>query len=154
MHFKSKQQIIREKEGLKPNKNSMAIRQELKQVKRSKPEAKTSLPQTQRASKNINKQIIQLRSNFKCPNTVTEFLTKLKTLTLSEQESILAILQGKELAKMLKALGQPTFIGKKKAKQITTLVQAVITVKFPDEVSMINKCMKTCLLCKYCYVRG
>ena len=152
---KSKQQIIREKEGLKPNKNSMAIRQELKQVKRSKPEAKTSLPQTQRASKNINEQIIQLRSNFKCPNTVTEFLTKLKTLTLSEQESILAILQGKELAKMLKALGQPTFIGKKKSKQITILVQAVkagITVKFPDEVSMINKCMKTCLLCKYTYM--
>ena len=51
---KSKQQIIQEKEGLKPNKNSMAIRQELKQVKRSKSEAKTSLPQTQRASKNIN----------------------------------------------------------------------------------------------------
>ena len=52
---------------------------------------------------------------------------------------------------MLKALGQPTFTGKKKAKQITTLVQAVITVKFPDEVSMINKCMKTGLLCKYTY---
>lgn len=56
---------------------------------------------------------------------------------------------------MLKALGQPAFIGKKKAKQITTLVQAVkagITVKFPDEVSIINKCMKTCLLCKYAYM--
>jgi hypothetical protein len=43
-------------------------------------------------------------------------------------------LQGKELGKILKSLGQPAFWGKKKEKQIQTLLEAVkggmVCVKF------------------------
>jgi hypothetical protein len=64
------------------------------------------------------------------------FLLHLKTLPPSEQQHILGNLQGKELGK---ALGQPAFLGKKKEKQIQTLLEAVkggmVCVKFPDEVS-------------------
>jgi hypothetical protein len=42
----------------------------------------------------------------------------MKTLPPSEQEHILGNIQGKELGKILKSLGQPTFFGKKKEKQI------------------------------------
>jgi hypothetical protein len=38
---------------------------------------------------------------------------------------MLAELQGKELAKILKSLGKPTFLGKSKSKQIESLLQAI-----------------------------
>lgn len=74
---KSKQQIIREKEGLKPNKNSMAIPQQLRRSKIPKPEytSTTPLPQAQKESMEAIK---KLRLNFKCPVNVADFLVKLK----------------------------------------------------------------------------
>ena len=46
---------------------------------------------------------------------------------------------GEMHGKILKSLGQPAFLGKKKEKQIQTLLEAVkggmVCVKFPDEVS-------------------
>ena len=79
-----------------------------------------------------------MRTNFDS-SSLDVFLLHLKTLPPSEQEHILGNLQGKELGKILKSLGQPAFLGKKKEKQIQTLLEAVkggmVCVKFPDEVS-------------------
>jgi hypothetical protein len=129
--MKSKQQIIREKEGLKPNKNSVALRQQIR-----RPNKKCStISSTQTTT---DHHIQTLRTNFDS-SSLDVFLLHLKTLPPSEQEHILGNLQGKELGKILKSLGQPAFLGKKKEKQIQTLLEAVkggmVCVKFPDEVS-------------------
>ena len=128
---KSKQQIIREKEGLKPNKNSVALRQQIRRL--NKKCSTTSSTQT-----TTDHHIQTLRTNFDS-SSLDVFLLHLKTLPPSEQEHILGNLQGRELGKILKSLGQPAFFGKKKEKQIHTLLEAVkggmVCVKFPDEVS-------------------
>ena len=88
--LKSKQQIFREKEGLKPNKNSVSLSQ---QVKGSKSVSKSSkLP----VMKNPE---ITMRNDFTVP-TIEKFLCHLKTLPLEESETIFSNLQGKELAKI------------------------------------------------------
>ena len=57
-----------------------------------------------------NPEITTLRNDYTVP-AIEKFLCHLKTLPL--QETILSNLQGKELAKILKAIGKPTYSGKK-----------------------------------------
>ncbi|XP_028407340.1 uncharacterized protein LOC114529967 [Dendronephthya gigantea] len=115
--IKSKQQIFREQEALKPNKRSVALRQQIRpSVKKC---AAVSSTQTRK-----NQSIVNLRSNFNS-SSINAFLLNLKTLPHHEQEKVLGKLQGKELAKILKALKQPAFLGKKKEKQIKSLLEAV-----------------------------
>ena len=109
--LKSKQQILREKGGLKPNKNSMAIRQQLK---------KKGKPSKQKDSKEID----ELRSGN---ITSDQFLQSLSVYPEFKQEEILSLLNRKELAKILKSLGKPSFLGKKKSKQIETLIHVMKT---------------------------
>lgn len=128
--IKSKQQIFREQEGIKPNKRSVALRQQIRpSVKKC---SAVSSSQTRK-----NQSIVTLRSNFNS-SSVNAFLLNLQALPPPEQEQLLSNLQGKELAKILKALGQPAFLGKKKEKQIKTLLEAVkgglVCVKVPGEV--------------------
>jgi hypothetical protein len=59
-----------------------------------------------------NQSVATLRSNFNS-SSVNAFLLNLQNLSPPEQENTLGNLQGKELAKILKALGQPAFLGKK-----------------------------------------
>ena len=114
--LKSKQQIFREKEGLKPNKNSVSLRQ---QVKGSKSVSKSSkLPVMK------NPEITKLRNNFTVP-AIEKFLCHLKTLPLEESETILSNLQGKEFAKILKAIGKLTYLEKKKERQIKSLLEVI-----------------------------
>ena len=103
--LKSKQQIIQEKGGLKPNKKSMAIRQQLKT--KGQP------------SKQMKIKEIDLRAENTTPN---QFLQNLSVYPELKQKEILSLLNGKELAKILKSLGKPSFLGKKKFKQIETLI--------------------------------
>lgn len=107
--LKSKQQILWEKGGLKPNKGSMAIRQQLK--KKGRPSKHT-------------KEIDELRSGNITPD---QFLQNLSVYPVFKQEEILSLLNGKELAKILKSLGKPSFLGKKKSKQIETLIGVMKT---------------------------
>ena len=114
--LKSKQQIFREKEGLKLNKNSVSLRQ---QVKGSKSVSKSSkLPVMK------NPEITTLRNDFTVP-PIEKFLRHLKTLPLEESETILSNLQGKELAKTLKAMGKPTYLEKKKERQIKSPLEVI-----------------------------
>ncbi|CAB4031519.1 Hypothetical predicted protein, partial [Paramuricea clavata] len=99
--LKSKQQMIREKRGLKPNKNSMAIPQQLRHT-------------TSSSGKPKCKEIIQLRSGSMSSDNIRSFLQSLSTYPYSNREAMLAELQSKELAKILKSLGKPTFLGKRK----------------------------------------
>jgi hypothetical protein len=128
--IKSKQQIFREKEGLKPNKKSVALRQQIR-----RPEQKCSAVSP--GPTQTNEHVETLRRNF-TSSGLNVFLVHLQTLAQSEQEHTLKNLQGKEIAKILKALGQPAFMGKRKEKQINTLLGAVkgglVCAKFPDEV--------------------
>lgn len=114
--LKSKQQIFREKQGLKPNKNSVSLGQ---QVRGSKSVSKSSkLPVMK------NPEITALRNYFTVP-AIQKFLCHLKTVPLEELETILSNLQGKELAKILKAIGKPTYLGKKKERQIKSILEAI-----------------------------
>ena len=69
-----------------------------------------------------NEHVETLKRNF-TSSGLSVFLVHLQTLAQSEQEHTLKNLQGKEIAKILKALGQPVFMGKKKEKQINTLLE-------------------------------
>ena len=108
--LKSKQQILREKVGLKQNKSSMAIRQQLK--KKYQP------------PKRLNTKEIDESGNI----TSDQFLHKLSVFPNFKQEEILSLFNGKELAKILKSVGKPSFLGKKKEKQIETFIGAMKTM--------------------------
>ena len=112
---KSKQQIIREKSGLKPNKGSMAIRQQL-QCK-VQPDKKKNTA--------IEKEVNGVRSGSLTSDSITDFLHSLSVYPESKQEELLQQLNGKELSTILKSLGKPALTGKKKSKQIATLTQAM-----------------------------
>ena len=130
LFIKSKQQIIREKEGLKPNKNSVVLRKQIR---------KQSSNPTSTISRKETDDITKLRAEFECTESVTAFLQKLSSFTPPEQTRLLTQLQGKELTRILKAIGQPAFQGKKKAKQVTAIIETVhggtSTVIFPEKVS-------------------
>ena len=113
---KSKQQIIREKRGLKPNKKSMGIRQELKH----------SSLHTLKA-KQTSKEILQLRSENLSTVHITNFMETLLTYSHSVQEDILGKLTGEDLSKILKSLGKPSLLGKKKSRQIGILLELLKT---------------------------
>ena len=104
--LKSKQQMLREKGGLKPNKKSMAIIPQLK-----------TKGQPSKQIKII--EIIDLRAENTTPN---QFLQNFSVYPELKQKEILSLFNGKELAKILKSLGKPSFLGKKKCKQIETLI--------------------------------
>ena len=89
--LKSKQQIFRQKEGLKPNKNSVSLRQQVKGVK--------SVSKSSKLPVLKNLEITTLRNDFTVP-PIEKFLCHLKTLPLEESETILSNFQGKELAKL------------------------------------------------------
>ena len=80
---KSKQQIIREQRGLKPNKNSMAIRQQLKH-------SSHHTSKTNRTSK----ETLQLRSENLSNVNIANFMETLSTYSNSVQEKILGELTG------------------------------------------------------------
>ena len=54
------------------------------------------------------------------------FFQHLCALQLPDQHSLLNQLTGKELAKLLKSLGKPSFQGKKKEKQVLTVIETRI----------------------------
>ena len=103
--------MIRGKRGLKPNKNSMAIRQ--------------LWHMTSSSGKPKCKEIIQLRSGSMSSDNIRSFLLSLSAYPYSNREAMLVELLGKELAKILKSLGKPTFLGKRKSNQIESLLQAI-----------------------------
>ena len=113
--LKSKQQIFYEK-GLKPNKNSVSLRQQFKGLK--------SVSKSSRLPVMKNAEITTLRNDFTVP-AIEKFLCHLKTLPLEESETILSNLQCKELAKILKAMGKPAYLGKKKERQVKSLLEAI-----------------------------
>ncbi|XP_028418953.1 uncharacterized protein LOC114544552 [Dendronephthya gigantea] len=145
--LKSKQQIIREKEGLKPKKNSIAHRQQLSRNKKcsavshtrttvDQSHTQTTVDQSHTQTTVDQSHIQTLRNNFNS-SSLHVFLLHLQTLPFSEQENILTKFKGKELGKILKSLGQPAFFGKKKEKQIQTLLDTIkrgqICINFPKE---------------------
>ena len=58
-------------------------------------------------------------------DNIRSFFQSLSAYSYLNREAMLAKLQGKELAKILKSLGKPTFLGKRKRKQIESLLQAL-----------------------------
>ena len=141
--LKSKQQIVREKEGLKPNKNSTALRQGIK----------SSMKKNTNRQARTSTEISTLRDDLGCSKTVADFLSNLTKLSLTEKRTLLSELHGKELTKILKAIGQPGLSGKKKENQITVLLQAIENgtsiIKYPEEVCKPKfKCWKNLFLGK------
>ena len=104
---KSKQQIIREQRGLKPNEKSMAIRQQLKHS--SLHTSKTN---------HTSKETLQLRSENLSNVSITNFIETLSTYSNFVREKILGELTGQELSKVLKSFGKPSLVGKKKVDKL------------------------------------
>jgi hypothetical protein len=69
-------------------------------------------------SDNNGHHIQTLRTNFDRSSLDVFLLHLHENFPPSEQEHILGNIQGKELGKILKSLGQPAFFRKKKEKQI------------------------------------
>ena len=140
--LKSKQQIIREQLQLKPKKSSQSLREGLK-VSTNKSGKCTSKTGSQAPGvpgseeKSIPPEIVHVRQNMKCAETVRQFLMALKLA--EELKSIIQFLTGRELMKILKSLGLPSFSGKSKTKQVDALfgyLTAVdaVDLKHPEKV--------------------
>ena len=134
--------FISEKLQLKPKKSSQSLRQGLK-VSTNKSGKCTSKTGSQapgvpgNEEKSIPPEIVHVRQNMKCAATVRQFLMALK---LAENlKSIIQFLTGRELTKILKSLGLPSFFGKSKTKQVDALfgyLTAVdaVDLKHPEKV--------------------
>ena len=125
MFLKSKQQIIREKLNLKPQKGSVALRQDIKKPKKNKNKYKL-IEITSSVPGNQTPDIVKLlQENFEKPEIVAECLREIGKAT--DPQSHLNHLTGKQLTKLLRALGKPALDGKGKAKQIAVLLPVIIT---------------------------
>ena len=124
MFVKSKQQIVREKLLLKPRKGSVALREDLKGKigKASGSTAKQTTSTETVAAKIVPSVIVKLRDNFESPENVTCCLREI--LQQPSKREILLSLSGKELTKLLLALGQPGLDGKKKTRQVEILLSS------------------------------
>ena len=71
-----------------------------------------------------NPEITTPRNDFTVP-AIEKFLCHLKTLSLEKSETILSNLQCKEHAKILKAMGKSVYLGKKKERQVKSLLEAI-----------------------------
>ena len=136
MFVKSKQQMGREKLLLKPRKGSVALREELKGKigKASGSTAKQTTSTETVAAKIVPSVIVKLRDNFESPGNVTCCLREI--LQQPSKREILLSLSGKELTKLLLALGQTGLDGKKKTSQIEILLSSSheCIIKYPDKV--------------------
>ena len=136
MFVKSKQQIVREKLLLKPRKVSVALREELKGKigKASGSTAKQTTSTETVAVKIVPSVIVKLRDNFESPENVTCCLREI--LQQPSKREILLSLSGKELTKLLLALGQPGLDGKKKTRQVEILLSSSheCIIKYPEKV--------------------
>ena len=136
MFVKSKQQIIREKFGLKPQKGSVALREGLnaKSTKSSKPSSSTG---SSAPPKQLPSVISTLRQNVENPELVSKLLKEISQSDETDAKEILQHLAGKELTKILAALGKPALDGKAKKRQIDVLLTARphFTVKYPEKVT-------------------
>lgn len=122
MFLKSKQQIIREKLNLKPQKGSVALRQDIRKPKKKKSK-QTEIPSSISGNQTPDV-IVRLQKDFENPEIVAECLREIG-LTVDPQ-FYLNHLTGKQLTKLLKRLGKPALNGKGKAKQIAVLLPVIV----------------------------
>jgi len=139
MFLKSKQQIAREKLNLKPQKGSVALRQEVK-----KPKGKKHAVSKQKQAISADETpaiIVKLRENLTQPETVSQCLEEIGQAF--DAQKLLENLTGKQLTKLLKAFGKPSFDGKGKSKQISMLLPVIkssspLNIPHPDKVYIIK----------------
>ena len=84
--------------------------------------------------KNPPEVILKLRKNFESPENISCCLKEI--CQYPSKKDILLTLSGKELTKLLLALGHPGLDGKKKMRQVDVLLSGneEFIVKFPDKV--------------------
>jgi hypothetical protein len=109
----------------------MAVRQQLRQSNN-----KASSSRSSKEKNTVNEEVNKLRSGDLTSVSIDQFLNCLTIQSQLKQEELLGKLNGKELATILKSVGKPSFLGKKKSQQITTLLEVLkagnITVKDID----------------------
>ena len=116
MFEKSKQQVSRDKFALKPQKGSVALREELrgKIGKSSGVKGQQNKNVVSPPSKSLPEIVLKLRRNFESPEIVTNCLKEI--CDQPDKKDILIHLSGKELSRLLSALGKPALDGKKKTR--------------------------------------
>ncbi|KAJ7384820.1 hypothetical protein OS493_019497 [Desmophyllum pertusum] len=133
MFVKSKQQIVREKFDLKPQKGSVALREELKgKIGKGKIGKGNSARGKQTASSTssvVPEVVLKLRNNLESPEHVTSYMREI--FQQRDKRDILLSLSGKELTKLLLASGKPGLDGKKKSRQVDVLLDQEYIIKCP-----------------------
>ncbi|CAH3175529.1 unnamed protein product, partial [Porites lobata] len=136
MFVKSKKQVARDKFALKPQKRSVALREELrgKIGKSSGVKGQQNKNVVSPLSKSPPEIVLKLRRNFESPEIVTNCLKEI--CTQPDKNDILIHLSGKELSRLLSALGQPALDGKKKTRQVDVLLAGneEFIIKYPEKV--------------------
>lgn len=136
MFVKSKQQVARDKFALKPQKGSVALREELrgKIGKSSGVKGQQNKNVVSPLSKSPPEIVLKLRRNFESPEIVTNCLKEI--CDQPDKKDILIHLSGKELSRLLSALGKPALDGKKKARQVDVLLAGneEFIIKYPEKV--------------------
>ena len=93
----------------------MSLRREIMKPKESKIKKKSV----------VDSEISKMRAAGETFESFAGFFHHLCTLQLPAQHMLLNQLTGKELAKLLKSLGKPSFLGKKKEKQVLSVIETL-----------------------------
>ena len=135
MFVKSKQQVARDKFALKPQKSSVALREELRGKIGKSSGVKGQLNKNVVSpSKSLPEIVLKLRRNFESPEIVTDCLKEI--CDQPDKKDILIHLSGKELSGLLSVLGKPALDGKKKTRQVDVLLAGneEFVIKYPEKV--------------------
>lgn len=135
MFVKSKQQVARGKFALKPQKSSVALREELRGKIGKSSGVKGQLNKNVVSpSKSLPEIVLKLRRNFESPEIVTDCLKEI--CDQPDKKDILIHLSGKELSGLLSVLGKPALDGKKKTRQVDVLLAGneEFVIKYPEKV--------------------
>ena len=98
----------------------MAVPQQLRQSNNKATSSRSS-----KEKNTVNEEFNRLRSGDLTSVSIDQFLNSLTVQSQLKQEDLLGKLNGKELATILKSVGKPSFLGKKKSKQVTTLLEVL-----------------------------
>lgn len=134
--LKSKQKAICSRMNVAPDKKSIALRQSLQFGKKSR---KKVAGQKRKVSISDNKSnfIAKIRSNLHEPKKLADALTELGET--GNIEEVVGELSGKEITRLLKSMGKPSYSGKGKSILIPKLVDVIksgiITIIHPEEVT-------------------
>ena len=134
--LKSKQMAICRRMYVAPDKKSIALRQSLQSGKKVN---KKAAGQKRKMSVDKNILIAKMRNNLHDPKNLGDALVELGEM--ENIEEFVAQLSGKEITRLLKSMGKPSYSGKGKAvlipKFVAVIKSGIMTIIHPEEVTLL-----------------